>query len=37
MHTLRRKLGSIGLMEAVIAVPGVGYRLLVDAVLPEEG
>lgn len=37
MHTLRRKLGSIGLTEAVIAVPGVGYRLLVDAVLPEEG
>ncbi|HJM74786.1 MAG TPA: winged helix-turn-helix domain-containing protein [Dehalococcoidia bacterium] len=35
IQTQRRKLGSIGLTDAVIAVPGVGYRLLVDAVLPE--
>jgi DNA-binding response OmpR family regulator len=36
VHTLRRKLDSIGLADAVIAVPGVGYRMLVDAVLPER-
>lgn len=37
MHTLRRKLSSIGLADAVISVPGVGYRLMVDAVLPAAG
>lgn len=34
MHTLRRKLSSIGLADAVISVPGVGYRLMVDSMLP---
>ena len=33
MHTLRRKLDSIGLAEAVSSVPGVGYRLTIDGVL----
>jgi DNA-binding response OmpR family regulator len=30
VHTLRRKLSAIGLADAIVSVPGVGYRLLDD-------